>query len=178
MPSSWDRWSLTAAAAGVWLPGLFLLRYVAHSVSGRNGSGASALIGFFVAFLLCLVVLRLVWWLPYRGVRAWIWTSVVVLCSCGAIVWIATALSNSITADIGNDLIWSALWGLVSGAPIAAVYGALGGFLIGVTARAGGALGGQSQRPWVLAVCSGLLFLAGAGGVAYFVLTDVWPGPS
>jgi|GEM_PF-2889906 len=172
MSPSWDRWSLTAACAGAWIPGLFLLRHLAHIVSGRNGTGSSALIGFAIAFVLCLVLLRLVWWLPYRSAQAWLWTSVVVLAACGIPVWVGTALSNSVTAEIGNDLMWSALWGLVTGAPLALAYGLLAGFFLGLTARAGGAVAGQSQRPIALAACAIGLFLAGIGGGAYFIVKD------
>ncbi len=178
MPSRWDRWALTAATAGVWLPGLFLLRYFAHFVSGRNGSGTSAFVGFAGAVLLCLLLLRLVWWLPYRRARAWVWTSVVAVCLCGSAVWVGTALESSVTAEIGNDMLWSAVVGLGTGAPVAMAYGAFGGFLIGLAARAGGAQAGPSERPIALAMACAFLLLAGTAGVVYFILNDTWPGPS
>jgi len=177
MPTKRDRWLLTLAAAGVWLPGLLLLRFVAHFVTGRNGSGASALVGFGVAFVLCLVCLRLVWWLPYRSRRAWVWASVLALSICGMSVWVGTALANSATVELGNDLLWSALLGLGTGAPLAVGYGALGGFFIGLAARAGRAHAGPSERPVSLVASCGVLILAGAIGTAYLVLHDTWPGP-
>jgi hypothetical protein len=178
MPSSWDRWSLTAAAAGAWIPGLFLLRYLAQAVSGRDGTGHSALIGFGLALVICLVFLRFVWWRPYRSARAWLWTSIIVLGMCGVPVWAGTALSNSVTAEIGDDLMWSALWGLTTGAPTALAYGAAAGFLLGLTARAGGAQAGQSQRPVALAACAVGLFLTGIGGGVYLLWTSFWSGTS
>jgi len=178
MPTRWDRLALTGAALGVWVPGLFLLRYVAHLVSGRNGSGASALIGFAVSLLLCLILLRLVWWLPYRSTRSWTWASAFALALCGIGVWVGTALANSVAVELGDDLLWSALLGLGSGAPLALAYGALGGFLIGLCARAGGAQEGPSQRPLALATACSALLLAGTLGVGFFVFHDPWLGAS
>lgn len=178
MPTRWDRWALTVGAAGVWLPGLFLLRFAAHVLSGRNGSGPSALVGFGIALLLCLVLLRLVWWLPYRSVRAWMWASMLALSLCGVSVWVGTVLANSVTVEIGNDLMGSALLGLGTGAPLALAYGALGGTLLGYAARAGGAQAGPSHRPLALAAACGTLLVAGAAAVACFVMNDIWPGPT
>lgn len=169
---------LTLAAAAMWLPGLFLLRFAAHALSGRNGSGPSALIGFIIALLLCLLLLRLVWWLPYRSAGSWMWASVFALCLCGLPVWVGTALANSETVELGNDLLGSAWIGLATGAPLAALLGAGSGFLVGSAARAGRAQAGPSERPLALVSSSISLLLMGAATVAYFVVHDVWPGPS
>lgn len=169
---------LTLAAAGVWFPGLFLLRFVAHLASDRNGSGASAMLGFGLSLLLCLVLLRLVWWLPYRSARAWMWASILALLLCGLSVWIGTVLANSVTVELGNDLLGSALAGLGTGAPLAIAYGALGGSLIGLAARAGRAQAGPSERPLVLVASCTALLLIGAASIACFVRYDTWPGPS